>query len=92
VETASTSPYVYAQGFVTRNGTRKLLLVNQRDRTFDLSIPGGRRPDGVEMGADATYVDQTTAFQPPILSHLNTNQFYLNGLAVAVVTITQFMM
>jgi hypothetical protein len=32
-------PYVYGQAFVTRQGWRKLLLVNKRDRAFDVSIP-----------------------------------------------------
>jgi hypothetical protein len=85
VETSSSIPYVYAQGFVTQDGKRKLLLVNKRDRNFDLSISGAD-------GGEVTYVDQTTGFQPPVYSHLNTNQFYLNGLAVAVVTISEFTM
>ena len=65
---------------MTREGQRKLLLVNQRDRDFDLSIAGS-------SGADATYVDQTTGFEPPATSHLNADQMTLRGLAVAVVTL-----
>jgi hypothetical protein len=80
VETTSTIPHVYAQGFVTRDGKRKLLLVNKRDRNFDLSIMAG-------SGAEVAYVDQTTAFQPPATSHLNADQIELRGLAVAAVTL-----
>lgn len=80
VETTVAVPYVFAQGFETRDGRRKLLLVNQRDRDFDLSIAGGN-------GADVIYVDQTTGFQPPATSHLNADQTTLRGLGVAVVTL-----
>jgi len=58
------------------------LLVNQRDRDFDLPIPGGN-------GGQVMYVDQTTGFQPPATAHLNADQTTLHGLAVAVVTLAQ---
>jgi hypothetical protein len=80
VETRSASPYVYAQGFMTRDGKRKLLLVNKRDRNFDVSIAGSN-------GAEMTYVDQTTGFQPPAMADLNADQTTLRGFAVAVVTL-----
>jgi hypothetical protein len=80
VDTNSGIPYVYAQGFVTRDGKQKLLLINKRDRNFDLSIPGS-------SGAEIVYVDQTTGFQPPATTHLNADQTTLRGLAVAVVTL-----
>jgi len=80
VDTASGSSHVYAQGFVTRAGQRKLLLVNQRDLDFDLSIAGS-------SGADVVYVDQTTGSQPPGTSHLSADQVTLRRLAVAVVAL-----
>jgi hypothetical protein len=80
VDTTSAIPYVYAQGFVTRDGKRKLLLVNERDRNFDLSIAGSN-------GAEVGYVDQTTGFQPPATAHLDADQITLRGLGVAVVTL-----
>jgi len=82
VDTNSGTGNVFAQGFVTRDGKRKLLLVNQRDRAFDLSIPGG-------SGGQVTYVDQTTGFQPPATARLEGEQTTLRGLAVAVVTLGQ---
>jgi len=80
VETDSGLAYVYAQAFVTRDGKRKLLLVNQRDRDFDVAIPGG-------SGGEVVYVDQTTGFQPPAKSHLDADRITLLGLGVAVVTL-----
>jgi hypothetical protein len=80
VDTASSIPYVHAQGFVTQDGKRKVLLVNKRDRSFDCSIPGGD-------GAEVAFVDQTTGSQPPATTHLKGGQITLRGLAVAVVTL-----
>jgi len=80
VDTGSGSSAVYAQAFVGRDGQRKLLLVNRRDREFELSIPGGN-------GAEVVYVDQSTGFQPPATSHMNTDQMTLRGLGVAVVSL-----
>jgi hypothetical protein len=80
VDTSSGTRYVLAQGFVTRDGKRKILFVNKRDRTFELSLSGA-------VGATVETVDQTTAFQPPASSHLSGDQLKLSGLAVAVVTL-----
>jgi hypothetical protein len=80
VETNSAAPTVFAQAYVTHDGKRKLLLVNQFDREFDLSIAGSN-------GADVAYVDQTTGFQPPATTHLNADQASLRGLGVEVVTL-----
>ena len=73
-------PYVYAQGFVTPKGEHKLLLVNQRDRTFEVSIPGVNQ-------AHVTYVDQTTGFQPPASTNLRGHVVALHGFSVAIVTV-----
>jgi len=73
-------PPVYAQGFVTPDGKQKMLLVNKRERSFDVAIPGGN-------GAEIAYIDQTTGFQPAEVSHLSGERATLAGLAVAVVTL-----
>jgi hypothetical protein len=78
VETNMDSPYVYGQAFVTKEGKRKLLLVNRRDRAFAAAIPDAR-------GSTVTYVDQSTNFQPPGSAKLSENRFNLSGLEVAVV-------
>ncbi len=80
VETHADNPYVYAQGFVARDGRHKILLVNKRDRTFEVSIPGA-------PGAREELVDQTTAFEPPDVTQLASDKLTLHGLAVAVVTL-----
>ena len=82
VETHLDIPYVYAQAFVTRQGQRKLLLVNKRDRVFEVTTPGSQ-------GSEVTYVDQSTSFQPPALAHLSENRLSLSGLEVAVVNLSK---
>ncbi|PYY04740.1 MAG: glycosyl hydrolase family 39 [Acidobacteria bacterium] len=76
---ASNHPYVYSLAFVTRAGKRRVLVVNKRDRLFDISMPGA-------SGGRVDYVDQSTNFQPPASRNLTADTFQLNGYAVAVVT------
>jgi hypothetical protein len=70
---------ILMQAFITRDGSRKLLLVNKRDRAFEVTLPGATR-------AREEHVDQLTAFDPPASSQLPGEQLTLRGLAVAVVT------
>jgi hypothetical protein len=77
VNVSSGTPYVYALGFVSADGTRKLLLVNKRDREFDLTLP--------QPASEVQYVDQTTKENAPAKQQLNGNTVKLRGLAVAVV-------
>jgi hypothetical protein len=72
-------PYVYAGGFITPKGEHKVLLVNKRDRPFEVSLPDG-------AGAIVQYVDRTTGSQPPASIRLAGDTLTLRGLAVAVVT------
>ena len=80
VATSSDSSYVYAQAFVTRQGQRKLFLINKRNRPFQVSTPAG-------PGAPIAFVDQTTNFQPPASTTLGENPFTLTGYEVAVVNL-----
>ncbi len=80
LESDSGSGFVAAQAFETRDGRRKILFINKRDRTFELTIAGA-------AGAQVEVVDQSTAFQPPASSRLSGDQLTLHGLAVAVVTL-----
>jgi hypothetical protein len=80
METQVDSPYVYALGVMARDGRHKVLLVNRRDRTFTVSIPGA-------AGGHFEVVDQQTAFNPPAGSSLDRDEVTLGGLAVAVVTL-----
>jgi hypothetical protein len=79
VESAVDTPFVEAQGFVTRNGERKLLLINKRDRNFELELADA-------TGAQMEAVDQTNATSPATVTKINGNRITLRGLAVAVVT------
>ena len=57
VRTTVDSGSLHARGFVTRSGSRKLLLVNKRDRDLTVAVPGlarasvafvdGSTPDGI---------------------------------------------
>ena len=82
VETHANLPYVYVQAFVTPQGQHKILLVNKRNRPFDVTLPGAE-------GAQVQLVDQTTGFQPPASSTLAGNQISLGGYAVASVTLAK---
>ncbi|PYQ05882.1 MAG: glycosyl hydrolase family 39 [Acidobacteria bacterium] len=72
--------YVFYQGFLTRDGKRRLLLVNKRDRTIEVSVPGA-------SGGREDVVDQTTASGPPASRRLDGETVSLGGYAVAVVTL-----
>jgi len=77
VAASSGTPYVYALGFITPDGKRKLLLVNKRDREVELKLPHAAR--------EIRFVDQTTRGAPPASEPLNSTQVKLRGLSVAVV-------
>jgi hypothetical protein len=77
---SSVSPYLYSLVVVKPDGKRRALLVNKRDRPFDISVPGA-------TGGQEEYVDQTTAFDPPASIKLATDTITLKGLSVAVVTL-----
>ena len=80
VDTRGGAPYVVTQGFITPSGERKLLLVNQRAREFELSLPGA-------AGAKLEVVDLTTGPNPPASSRISGQTFKLGGFGVAVVTL-----
>lgn len=73
-------PYVYALAFLTKSGKRRLLLVNKRDRAFDVSLPSAN-------GGQVDYVDQTTGFTPPGPMKLGDDTVRLAGDSVAIVTL-----
>jgi hypothetical protein len=76
------TPSVQGLSFVTRQGQRKLLLVNRRDRAFEVPIPESQC-------SEVSYVDQPTSFQPPASAHLSENRLSLGGLEVAVVNLSK---
>ena len=82
MSTHSNASNVYARGIITRDGKHKVLLINKRDRTIMVSVPGAAT-GRVEV------VDQQTAFQPPAGGQLRSDEVTLGGLAVAVVTLAK---
>jgi hypothetical protein len=80
VETTVNSPFVEGQGYISSNGKRKILLVNKRNRPFEVPIPG-------ITGGTLQYVDQKTNFNPPTSQNLDADKLILGELAVAIVTL-----
>ena len=74
---AQTHPYVYASAVVTKEGKRKMLLMNKHNGNFDLSIAGA-------SGGQLEYVDITTGFQPPTSTKLTSDNLTLRSFSVAV--------
>jgi hypothetical protein len=79
-ESSPSQPYVYTLAFVSHDGKRRVLLINKRNRTFDVSVAGS-------AGGQVYYVDQTTAFQPPASAKLGSDTLKLGGFSVTVVTL-----
>ncbi len=71
--------YAYSLGVITRDGKRRLLLVNKRNRAIQIAIPGA-------TGGQQDWVDQTTGYGPPASRKLSSDVVVLNGFAVAAVT------
>ena len=82
VRTAQPGPYVYAQAFVSGGGTRRLLLVNRRNREIEVTVAGA-------TGATLRFVDQTTGFQPAGSRTLKQEVVRLGGYSVAVVEFSE---
>jgi hypothetical protein len=80
VDTKVDNRYVYALGAIKSDGRRRILLVNKRNRPFEITVPGA-------SGGQMDRVDQTTALQPPASARLSDDQVTLGGFAVAVVTL-----
>ena len=79
-EVESNQPYVYSVAFATREGKKRVLLVNKRDRTFDVTVKGA-------TGGRLDYVDETTNFQPAAMMKVSSDILKLRGYSVAVVTL-----
>jgi hypothetical protein len=65
---------------ITKDGKRRVLLINKRSREFKVSIKGAN--DG-----RMEFVDQITGSDPPSSRILESDKITLNGFAVAVVTL-----
>ncbi len=76
----SNSDYVYAMAVITRDGKRRILLVNKHDSDVSVSLPGASQGQQV-------YVDQTTALQPPGSITLTSDNVLLRGFSTSAVTL-----
>jgi len=72
-------PHVYTLAFATPGGQRRVLLINKRNRSFQVAVAGA-------AGGKVDYVDQTTGFNEPGTAGLNGESFELQGFSVAIVT------
>ncbi|MHB8655770.1 MAG: GH39 family glycosyl hydrolase [Terriglobia bacterium] len=80
VESHVSTPSVEVQGFITRAGKRKILLINKRQQPVELSLPSA-------TGARMEYVDPTTGFDSPSAINIPRDEVTLNPFAVEVVTL-----
>lgn len=70
---------LYAQGFITPRGEHKVLLVNKRDRTLTVDLPGA-------AGGEELRVDQSTTSMP-VAHRLSTDTLRLPPSAVSIVNL-----
>jgi hypothetical protein len=101
VDYKTIQPHVQAQAFVTPDGRREILVINQRDQPYEVAISGAN-------GGEVKYVDQATGFHPaatqPLVSEwvgpsamikhsasqaLLKDRFILQGFGVAVITLAR---
>ncbi len=78
--TLSRNTYVYAQAFTTREGKRKVRLVNRRNWTIEVALTGIN-------GGQINYVDQTSGTQPPATNKITEDKPARGSFAVAVLTL-----
>jgi hypothetical protein len=78
----SKSPFVYAMPVITKEGNKRVLLVNKRDHTMDVSLAGA-------AGGQVEFADQTTGFGSPAKASVEGDKLTLNGYAVAVLTLAR---
>ena len=77
---SATHPYLYASAIVTKQGKRKVLLVNRKNEDFDVSVPGA-------SGGQLDYVDVTSGSQAPVSVRMTSDNLTVHGFSVAVLTL-----
>jgi hypothetical protein len=73
-------PYLYALAVVTRDGKRRLLLVNKSQHELNVQITGA-------AGGQLEYVDQTTGMNPATKTKVDSDTVTLREFAVAALTL-----
>ena len=69
---------IYGLGFISQDGSHKLLLVNKRDKDVDVRLP--------QQASQVQFVDQTTKGNSPGEQALHSDTYRLRGLGVAVIS------
>lgn len=80
VKTDGSSEAVYAQGFVTKSGQHKLLLINRRNRPATISLAGA-------AGSSEQYVNEQTAESGVGTARLARDETALGPFEVSVITL-----
>lgn len=80
IQTPGASSFVAVQAFETREGKRKVLVVNQRNRWFPIQVAGA-------AGGTPEMTDQETGEQPARRTELGTDTFTVDGYRGAVVSL-----
>jgi hypothetical protein len=71
---------VYVMAVLTRDQSKRVLLVNKRNRPIKIILPGA-------SGGEQIYADQTTGFESPATARLSSDEVLLNGYSVSSVTL-----
>jgi hypothetical protein len=80
VATTVSLSFIAARAYITPGGKHKVLLVNMRDRPFEVSIPGIK-------GATEQYVNQSTSFHPAASRTVDGDKVVLQGFEVCILTL-----
>lgn len=76
---SSRNPYVYALAVITKQGKKRVLLVNKSERAQQVQVAGSR-------GGEMEYVDESTGLDPPKTVNLSSDQVSMSEFSVAAVT------
>ncbi len=78
IETELKHPTVYAQAFIDESGTKKILLINKRNRDFTIEISG-------IINGSQQIIDQTT--NGIAINKIGQENIKLHGFGVSVITL-----
>ncbi|MBS1850509.1 MAG: glycosyl hydrolase family 39 [Acidobacteria bacterium] len=73
-------PFVEALAFTKPDGTKKVLLINKRDRSFQVELAGAN-------SAQIEFIDRESGAKPPRVEKLRSEKFTLGSMGIAVVTL-----
>jgi hypothetical protein len=80
VDTQTSDGRVFAQGFLGKNGSKKILLINERRNDFRVKLPESQ-------GGKIEFIDEENGSRLSSVSRLPNGNFRLGAFGVAVVTL-----